>query len=270
MQGIDVSALGRAGAVLADPDQWALFVDIDGTLLGVAPTPDAVTVPAGLVPLLDGVVRGLGGAAAILTGRRVADADRLFAPLELVASGVHGTELRSERGGPVAILAQPIPPEVIQAMNNIASIASGILVEQKGCGVAVHYRNAPLARRALESEMAAIVAASSYDLVLREGRKVLEAVPRGYSKGTALTTLDRAASFQGAPPGHGRRRCRGRVGVPCSRAARRFGPARRRRAFRQRNRGLRRRRTACARGSRRWPAGWRCNRRPAASLSRAG
>ena len=70
-------------------------------------------------------------------------------------------------------------------MNNIASIASGILVEQKGCGVAVHYRNAPLARQALESEMAAIVAASSYELVLREGRKVLEAVPRGYSKGTA-------------------------------------------------------------------------------------
>ena len=60
---------------------------------------------------------------AVLTGRRVADADRLFAPLELIASGVHGTELRTERGGVVAILAQPIPPSVIQAMNNIASIA---------------------------------------------------------------------------------------------------------------------------------------------------
>src|SRR5439155_15463515 len=134
MQGVDVSAVGRAGAVLADPDQWALFVDIDGTLLGVAPTPDAVTVPAGLVSLLDRVMRGLGGAAAILTGRRVADADRLFAPLKLVASGVHGTELRSERGGPIATLARPIPSEVIQAMNNISSIASGLLVELKGCG----------------------------------------------------------------------------------------------------------------------------------------
>jgi trehalose 6-phosphate phosphatase len=185
---------------LADPDRWALFIDIDGTLLGVAATPDAVIVPAGLVQLLDSVVRGLGGAAAVLTGRRVADTDRLFAPLELIASGVHGTELRSERGGPVAILAPPIPPEVIQAMNNIASIASGILVEQKGCGVAVHYRNAPLARRALESEMAAIVAASSYDLVLREGRKVLEAVPRGYSKGTALMTLASRPPFKGRRP----------------------------------------------------------------------
>jgi trehalose 6-phosphate phosphatase len=200
MQGVDVSALGKTEAVLADPDRWALFLDIDGTLLGVAPTPDAVTVPAGLVQLLDGVVRGLGGAAAILTGRRIADADRLFAPLELVASGVHGTELRSERGGPIATLARPIPSEVIQAMNNISSIAAGILVEQKGCGVAVHYRNAPLARRALETELAAIVAASSYELVLREGRKVLEAVPRGYSKGTALATLIARPPFKGRYP----------------------------------------------------------------------
>ena len=137
MPGMGVSALGRAEAVLVDPEQWGLFVDIDGTLLGVAPTPDAVSVPPGLVQLLEGVVRGLNGAAAILTGRRVADADRLFAPLQLIASGVHGTELRSEPGGPTVILAPQIPAEVIQAMNNISCIASGILVEQKGCGVAV-------------------------------------------------------------------------------------------------------------------------------------
>jgi trehalose 6-phosphate phosphatase len=85
-------------------------------------------------------------------------------------------------------------------MNNISSIASGILVEQKGCGVAVHYRNAPLARRARETELAAIVAASSYDLVLREGRKVLEAVPLGYSKGTALKILASRPPFKGRRP----------------------------------------------------------------------
>jgi trehalose 6-phosphate phosphatase len=199
-KGKDVNALGKSGAVLADPDRWALFLDIDGTLLGMAPTPDAVTVPPGLVQLLDSVAAGLGGAVAILTGRRIADADRLLAPLKLVASGVHGTELRTERGGAVDTLSKEIPPEVIQAMTSIASIASGILVEQKGCGVAVHYRNAPLARRALETRLAAIVAASSYDLVLREGRKVLEAVPSGYSKGTALTALIALPPFKGRRP----------------------------------------------------------------------
>ena len=89
-------------------------------------------------------------------------------------------------------------------MNNISCIADGILVEQKGCGVAVHYRNAPLARRALESEMAAIVAASSYELVLREGRKVLEAVPRGLLEGHGARRARLATSLQGAPPRHGR------------------------------------------------------------------
>jgi trehalose 6-phosphate phosphatase len=194
------SAGGRAGAVLADPAQWALFIDIDGTLLGMAPTPDTVHVPAGLVPLLQSVERGLGGAVAILTGRRVADADRLFAPLKWVASGVHGTELRCTPDAPVAQLAPPIPADVVQAMNNISGIAAGILIEQKGSGVAVHYRNAPLARRALESELVAIISASAYDLVLREGRKVLEAVPKGFSKGTALVEIASRAPFKGRRP----------------------------------------------------------------------
>src|SRR5262245_58740591 len=92
-------AEARGGPLLASPRDWSLFIDIDGTLLGVAPTPDAVTVPPGLVNVLESVRRGLGGAVALITGRRVADADRLFAPLKLVVAGVHGTEQRRERGG---------------------------------------------------------------------------------------------------------------------------------------------------------------------------
>jgi trehalose 6-phosphate phosphatase len=190
----------RAHAVLATAGSCALFIDIDGTLLCVAPTPDAVSVPAGLVPLLESLKRGLGGAAAVLTGRRITDADRLLAPLRLVASGVHGTELRAEPGGSIATLAPEIPSSIVEAMGRISGIAAGILVEHKGSGVAVHYRNAPLARRALESEVAAIIASSSYDLVLRAGRKVLEAVPRGYTKGTALTAIAASAPFKGRRP----------------------------------------------------------------------
>ena len=198
---IDVSmGIGRGTAVLARPHEWALFLDIDGTLLGMAPRPDAVIVPPGLVALLGRLVADLGGAVAFLTGRRIADADRLFAPLRLVASGVHGTELRADSDGPIAVLAPPMPASVVQAMNEISGIAKGILVEQKGPGVAVHYRNAPLAQHALESEVATIIARSSYELVLRRGRKVLEAVPKGYSKGTALSLLTSRAPFKGRLP----------------------------------------------------------------------
>lgn len=190
----------RAEAVLANAPRCALYIDIDGTLLGVAPTPDAVSVPAGLVALIDSVRRGLGGAVAVLTGRRIADCDRLFAPLELVASGVHGTEMRSQAGSEIAMLAAPIPKSVVEAMTDIAHIAPGVLVEQKGSGVAIHYRNAPFARAALETELAAIVAASPYALALRQGRKVIEAVPSGYSKGTALTHIASLPPFAGRLP----------------------------------------------------------------------
>lgn len=190
----------RAQAILASATSCALFIDIDGTLLGVAPTPDSVFVPAGLVPLLEGVRQSLGGAMAVLTGRRIADVDRLFAPLSFVASGVHGTELRAEPSAPIATLAPELPSRVVQAVSSIRNFAPGVLVEPKGCGVAVHYRNAPLAQRALESEVAAVVASSAYDLVLRKGRKVLEAVPRGYSKGTALTAIAASAPFKGRRP----------------------------------------------------------------------
>jgi trehalose 6-phosphate phosphatase len=191
---------GRRAAVLASPQVWALFIDIDGTLLGMAPSPDAVSVPCGLVKLLGRLMAGLDGAVALLTGRRIADADRLFAPLQLVASGVHGAELRAERAGPISVLAPPMPTGVVQAANDIAGLAQGIMVEQKGPGLAVHYRNAPLAREALEAKVAAIVAASPHDLVLRRGRMVLEILPRGFSKATALTELASRPPFRGRRP----------------------------------------------------------------------
>src|SRR5215510_14641167 len=190
----------RAGGVLASPHDWALFLDIDGTLLGMAPTPDAVAVPPELPSLLASLAVGLDGALAIVTGRRVAEADRLLAPVKLVASGVHGTELRQDPEGPIKMLAKPVPAEVIEMMTSVSRIAEGILVEQKGSGAAVHYRNAPLAQRAIESEVARIIGLSSYDLVLRRGRKVLEAVPRGFSKGHALTEIMRLPPFQGRRP----------------------------------------------------------------------
>jgi trehalose 6-phosphate phosphatase len=200
MQRVRKTMSERAEAVLASPHEWALFLDIDGTLLRMAPTPDAVAVPPELPQLLASLNGGLGGALAIVTGRRVAEADRLLDPVKLVVSGVHGTELRAEPLGPIRMLAKPVPADVIEAMAGVSRIAEGILVEAKGSGAAVHYRNAPLAQRAVESEVARIIGLSSYDLVLRRGRKVLEAVPRGFSKGAALIDIMSRAPFAGRRP----------------------------------------------------------------------
>jgi trehalose 6-phosphate phosphatase len=190
----------RAAPLLANPGEWSLFVDIDGTLLGMAPTPDAVTVPRGLVATLDSIVRGLGGAVCFITGRRVADADRLFAPLKLVSAGVHGTEVRQAIGGPIELLAPPVSSTMVEAITEVTALAPGILVEQKGAGLAVHYRKAPLVRPALVAELKRIVANAAEPLTLRNGRMVIEVVPKGFSKGTALAWLCRLDDFKGRRP----------------------------------------------------------------------
>lgn len=190
----------RTRTALGDAERLSLFLDIDGTLLGIAPTPDAVHVPAKLVQVLEQVVVGLDGAVAVLTGRRIADADRLLAPLKLVAGGVHGTELRSEHGGEMQMLAAQIIPEFVDEVGRVSALAPGILVEQKGAGMAVHYRSAPDAGPTLIAELARIVANPAYGMSLRPGRMVVELLPQSFSKATALKWLSERPPFKGRVP----------------------------------------------------------------------
>jgi trehalose 6-phosphate phosphatase len=185
---------------MAHPRQWSLFLDIDGTLVGMASSPDAVFVAPGLTDLIARIADRLDGAVCLITGRRIADADRLFAPLELAGAGVHGTELRTARNGPIQILAPTIPNDVMEEIVACTKIAPGILVEQKGAGVAVHYRNAPEARVQLVAQLKRIVADAHRALALRGGRMVVEVLPRSYSKGKALQQLVEIAPFKGRRP----------------------------------------------------------------------
>jgi trehalose 6-phosphate phosphatase len=190
----------RACLALDNPHRWALFLDIDGTLLAVAPTPNGVSVPPGLVALLGRLCGALGGALALMTGRRVQDADRLFHPLRLVTAGVHGIELRTKPDGPITDSLPPVPPDIVAAAKAMRGLSPGVIVEVKGSAVAVHYRNAPEARPAIETELKRVVANSGYDLVLHRGRKVIEILPRGVSKGGALVRIHELPPFRERSP----------------------------------------------------------------------
>ncbi len=98
------------------------------------------------------------------------------------------------------MLAPPVSPEFVQAVNRIGALSPGILIEQKGAGMAVHYRNAPETTPLVIDELNRIVADDAYDITLRRGRKVIEALPRGFSKATALTWLAERPPFQGRLP----------------------------------------------------------------------
>lgn len=179
----------------------ALFLDIDGTLLDVAPSPDLVSVPVELVGTLRQVSIGLSGAVAIITGRPVAEADQLFAPLRLVASGVHGTEIRTSPEGPVSRLADRVPSVVFERLKSVTSVSPKVWVEEKGTGIAIHYRNDPAAAPSVKAELVRLLAGvRDQQLKLCAGRKVFEVVPAGFSKGTALETLAALPQFRDRTP----------------------------------------------------------------------
>lgn len=199
MQDVPATRTPRLDGLEVRADEWALFIDIDGTLLDMAPTPDAVRVPPGLVATLTHLSEAFGGAVALITGRRVADADRFFDPLRLAVSGVHGAEARHGRDGRVALLARPVPGDLTVAVHDVARTRPGILVEDKGVALAVHYRNAPEARGMLELELRRTVARFE-GFAVRTGRKVLDVVPKTHSKATGLAWLMTLPSFHGRRP----------------------------------------------------------------------
>lgn len=124
--------------------RWALFLDIDGTLIELAETPESVYVPAGLKSLLGEVASRLNGALALISGRTIASIDELFEPLRLCASGVHGAERRGPDG---QLVRAPIDVSALQGVHEelsaFARAHEGVLIEDKGFALAVHFRLAP-------------------------------------------------------------------------------------------------------------------------------
>jgi trehalose 6-phosphate phosphatase len=185
-----------ADLLLEDPSDWALFLDLDGTLLEVAATPRCVSVPPELVPLLGRLVAGLEGAVGVISGRRVAEIDRLLAPLKLVAAGVHGSELRTSAHGEVQMAAEPLASGIVEAVNELSRLSPEIRIEPKGSSVAVHYRAAPWAGPAIEAALRRLLDRGPEHLILCPGRKVFEVVPAHISKGSALERLTQLPAFR--------------------------------------------------------------------------
>jgi len=198
-------APGR-GAAAPDPAralppacEIALFLDVDGTLLHIAATPDAVSIDPAAVALLERAFRATGGATALITGRRIADVDRLFAPLALPVAGQHGFE-RRDAAGALHRHAQSLP-ELAAMRAPLAAFAAdhpGVLIEDKGLSVAAHYRLAPGAGPALGALVERLAAESGGVLAIQRGKMVFELRPAGKDKGTAI------AEFLDEPPFRGR------------------------------------------------------------------
>ena len=180
----------------------ALLLDFDGTLVEIAPTPDAVRVQPGLPRLLQRLAAGLNGALSIVSGRPLRDLDR-FLPVPIAKVGDHGATLRPVPDQP------PESPDLPEAPAEWRARAAallerfpGALIEDKEHGFVVHYRLAPEAgpeaKALLDGMLAAAPGGGAFDLL--EARMAWEVRPRGASKGTAVRALMARAPFAGRRP----------------------------------------------------------------------
>ena len=174
----------------------ALLLDIDGTILDFASTPEGVVVPDELREALAAVKTHLGGALAFVSGRSLASIDRLFGDLRAAAIGAHGGEIRFSDG---RILRSPALPDFVKNLFfSLNGRFPGLLIEDKDCAVALHYRHNPEALPAIElslHEHATELRAAK--IAILRGSRVLEARYADTDKGTAVLRLMKTPPFSG-------------------------------------------------------------------------
>ena len=185
-----------------DLSRFALLLDVDGTLLDIAPTPQAVYVPETLRHTLTKVQGRVGGALALVSGRPIADLDTLFTPLRLSAVGGHGAELRPlAEGATIERRAISLDPIFREDLTRIAARHSGVIVEDKGYSIALHYRTAPKQGIGLIHDVKhACIAWHDRSIEMLTGKAVIEIKPAGFNKGTGVRELMSHAPFKGRMP----------------------------------------------------------------------
>ncbi len=180
--------------------RWALFLDVDGTLLDFADDPRAVTVSASLLRLLHALHAALDGALALVSGRALDDLDRMFGRTHWAAAGLHGLQLRHADGSFRRIdMPAAEQAHMHAATHALAARFDGVQVEDKQVAVALHCRRAPEQLAALHAAALALLQElPGYEL--QPGNHVLEFKPSGMDKGRAMVDLLGRSAFVGRMP----------------------------------------------------------------------
>lgn len=180
---------------------WAYFFDIDGTLIDIGASPDSVRPDHDLRQIIERLYRSAGGAVALISGRAIADVDRLFPGTQRPAAGQHGIERRDAIG---RVSRHAFPSDRLEEEHRrlAAAVARhpGLLLEHKGLSLALHYRRAPrlaaYAHRLLRELQARIGA----EYCLQAGKRIVELKPAGRDKGVAVLEFMQEEPFRGRTP----------------------------------------------------------------------
>jgi len=186
-------------SVAGDARGWSLFLDFDGTLVDLAPTPEAIVVPPRLPSLLQSLSVRFDGALAVVTGRSLSNLDRHLG-LSLPAAGQHGAQWRFRPGQAAAEEPLPALDAARHRVRELAEAWPALVVEDKGSTLAVHYRGAPEAGRDVDAVLAGLAQASPDTLEVVRGKSVCEIRPAGVNKGAALEAFLHEPPFAGRLP----------------------------------------------------------------------
>lgn len=176
----------------------ALFLDLDGTLAPIAARPQDVRPDPRRTRLLEKLEAGLDGRLAVVSGRTIADVDRILERRVPCVAAVHGLVRRGADGQVHEEPAHPRLAEAVQRLRDFAARDSGLLVEEKGASVALHFRLARSqadAARALAHEIA-----GETGLTVQDGDMVEELRTPGPTKGDSVRAFMQAGLFDGARP----------------------------------------------------------------------
>ncbi len=178
-----------------------MLLDLDGTLLDIAPAPDQVVVPETLLIDLPALRRSLGHALAVVTGRPVAQVDALLPGVPYAVAGEHGSALRFSPDAAIERQALPSAPAAwLHAAERLAQSMPGVLLERKHHGFVLHYRAAPSAGLPLRMALEAMIAPSADTFVLLPALMAWEVRPIGADKGKAVDALMQHPPFAGRAP----------------------------------------------------------------------
>jgi trehalose 6-phosphate phosphatase len=194
----------EAAAVHAVPlpqSAWCLFLDVDGTLLELASTPGAVVVDESLFSLLARLRDAANGALALVSGRTITDLDRLFGVLKLPSAGLHGCERRGADGHlHIAPVAKNQLAGLRLELTELVARHPGLLLEDKGAGLALHFQSAPQLEHRLRAEVAVMAAPLVPEFMLLDGHAVIEIKPAMFTKESAVSDFMKEPPFNGRVP----------------------------------------------------------------------
>lgn len=178
--------------------EWAWFFDIDGTVTQIEQSPDAVRVDLVMQFLIASLHEQTGGAVALISGRSLTDIDKLFPNYSIAAAGQHGAERRHANG---TIVRRPAPtPELLvmrDALRAIERAHEGLLLEDKGLSLALHYRKAPELEAFVQQAVRAVLGEMGHGYHMQSGKCVVEIVPVGHTKGSVIKEFMTEAPFHG-------------------------------------------------------------------------